>query len=98
MHPTESSPRSVSSAEVIQTILQLITARELAQSAALLQAVAKGRQQIVLPRRIGWLSRLLDCLPDALHDRILRNQPRKPRLGEAGATAIPGLSQPPARH
>ena len=65
---------------------------------ALLQAVAKGREQIVLPRRIGWLSRLLDCLPDALHDRVLRNQPRKPRLGEAGATAIPGLSQPPAKH
>ena len=65
---------------------------------ALLQAVAKGREQIVLPRRIGWLSRLLDCLPDALHDRILRNQPRKPRMGEAGATAIPGLSQPPAKH
>ena len=64
---------------------------------ALLQAVAKGREQIVLPRRIGWLSRLLDCLPDALHDRILRNQPRKPRMGEAGATAIPGLSQP-AKH
>ena len=34
MHPTESSPRSVSSAEVIQTILQLITARELAQNRA----------------------------------------------------------------
>ena len=45
MHPTESSPRSVSSAEVIQTILQLITARELAQSAALLQAVAPMAQQ-----------------------------------------------------
>ena len=45
MHPTESSPRSVSSAEVIQTILQLITARELAQAVALLQAVAPMAQQ-----------------------------------------------------
>lgn len=63
---------------------------------ALLQAVGKGREHIVLPRRIGWLSRMLDCLPDAWHDRILSGQPRKPRPGEEGATAIPGLGSPPA--
>lgn len=58
---------------------------------ALLQGVAQGREHIVLPRRIGWLSRLLGCLPARLHDRILLGQPRKPRAGEAGATPIPGL-------
>jgi hypothetical protein len=45
----------------------------------------------VLPRHMGWLSRALGLLPAALHDRILLGQPRKPRVGEAGATAIPGL-------
>jgi short-subunit dehydrogenase len=45
----------------------------------LLQGVASGREHIVLPRRIGWLSRALACLPTSLHDRILRGQPRKPR-------------------
>ena len=58
---------------------------------ALLAAVARGRTHIVLPARIGWLARLLNLLPDALHDRLLLGQPRKPRVGEAGATAIPGL-------
>ncbi|WP_432731018.1 SDR family oxidoreductase [Variovorax sp. W6] len=58
----------------------------------LLAAVAAGREKIVLPRRIGWLSKALDLLPESLHDRLLRGQPRKPRVGEAGATAIPGLS------
>lgn len=61
----------------------------------LLQGVAAGRTHIVLPRRIGWLSNALASLPTALHDRILRGQPRKPRIGEAGATAIPGLSDSP---
>ena len=62
---------------------------------ALLAGVARGREHIVLPRRIGWLSRLLSCLPARLHDHLLRSQPRKPRVGEAGATAIPGLNPPP---
>ncbi len=61
---------------------------------ALLAAVARGQTHIVLPARIGWLSRLLNLLPDALHDRVLLGQPRKPRLGEVGATAIPGLPAP----
>lgn len=64
---------------------------------AMLAAVARGRTHIVLPARIGWLSRLLDLLPEALHDRVLLRQPRKPRAGEAGATAIPGLSVPTAK-
>ncbi|SEJ46652.1 MULTISPECIES: SDR family oxidoreductase [unclassified Variovorax] len=67
----------------------------------LLAAVGAGREKVVLPRRIGWLSKALDLLPEALHDRLLRGQPRKPRVGEAGATAIPGLSdvskEPPTR-
>jgi NAD(P)-dependent dehydrogenase (short-subunit alcohol dehydrogenase family) len=59
---------------------------------ALLAGVARGRTHIVLPRRIGWLSRALSLLPSAWHDRLLLRQPRKPRVGEAGATGIPGLS------
>lgn len=65
----------------------------------LLQGVARGREHIVLPRRIGWLSRLLACLPARAHDRVLLNQPRKPRPGEPGSTPIPGLggaAPPPA--
>lgn len=57
----------------------------------LLAGVARGTEHIVLPRRVGWLSRLLDLLPDKLHDKILLGQPRKPRAGEPGSTDIPGL-------
>ena len=60
----------------------------------LLAGVAAGTEHIVLPRRIGWLSRLLGMLPAPLHDRILLGQPRKPRVGEAGATDIPGIRKP----
>lgn len=63
-----------------------------AAARALLQGVARGREHMVLPRRIGWLSRLLGLLPARWHDRILLAQPRKPRAGEAGATPIPGLA------
>lgn len=59
---------------------------------SLVAAVARGREQIVLPRRIGWLARALGLLPAAWHDRLLLGQPRKPRVGETGATAIPGLA------
>ena len=59
-----------------------------------LAGIARGRTHIVLPARIGWLARLLNLLPGALHDRLLLGQPRKPRVGEAGATAIPGLYPP----
>jgi NAD(P)-dependent dehydrogenase (short-subunit alcohol dehydrogenase family) len=64
----------------------------------LMAGVRAGREQIVLPRRIGWLSKLLNLLPEKLHDRVLRGQPRKPRVGEAGATAIPGLSGVSDKH
>ena len=59
---------------------------------SLLQGVARGREFMVLPRRLGWLARLLNLLPTRLHDRLLLSQPRKARVGEAGATAIPGLT------
>lgn len=61
---------------------------------AILAGIARGRTHIVLPARIGWLARLLNLLPGALHDRLLLGQPRKPRVGEAGGTAIPGLYPP----
>ncbi|WP_291137834.1 SDR family oxidoreductase [Hydrogenophaga sp.] len=60
-------------------------------ASALLAGVAGGEEHIVLPRRVGWLSRALGLLPARLHDRILLGQPRKPRAGEPGATDIPGL-------
>lgn len=62
-----------------------------AAAKAMLAGIARGRTHIVLPARIGWLARLLNLLPEAFHDRILLGQPRKPRVGESGATAIPGL-------
>ena len=61
----------------------------------LLHGVAQGREHIVLPRRIGWLSQALSLLPVRWHDRILLGQPRKPRAHQAGATPIPGLSDTP---
>ena len=69
-----------------------------AAAQALLQRVARGHENIVLPRRIGWLAHALGCLPTRWHDAILLRQPRKPRVGEAGATVIPGLpATPPQR-
>ena len=65
-----------------------------AAAKAMLAGIARGRTHIVLPARIGWVARLLNLLPGALHDRLLLGQPRKPRVGEAGATAIPGLYAP----
>ncbi|MDH4396041.1 MAG: SDR family oxidoreductase [Limnobacter sp.] len=58
---------------------------------ALLKGLENGTEHIVLPRHVGWLSRLLGLLPAALHDQILLKQPRKPRAGMAGSTPIPGL-------
>ena len=60
----------------------------------ILDGVARGREHLVLPRRIGWLSQALSLLPARWHDRILLGQPRKPRAGQAGATPIPGLVPP----
>lgn len=57
----------------------------------LLLRVARGAELIVLPRRMAWLARALGLLPAAWHDRVLLGQPRKPRVGETGSTAIPGL-------
>ena len=65
-------------------------------AAQMLAAIAQGREHIVLPRRIGWLSRALSALPSAWHDRILLSQPRKPRFTQAGATPIPGLDLDPS--
>lgn len=61
---------------------------------ALLDGVAAGREHIVLPRRIGWLANALGWLPARWHDALLRGQPRKPRVGEPGASDIPGLGPP----
>lgn len=58
----------------------------------LLHEIARGREHVVLPRRMGWLAHVLGCLPAPLHDALLLRQPRKPRVGERGATPIPGLT------
>ena len=62
-----------------------------AAARALLAGVAAGREQVVLPRRLGWLAHGLNALPARWHDALLLRQPRKPRRGEPGATDIPGL-------
>lgn len=62
----------------------------------ILRALRQGREQLVMPRRLGWLARALALLPARWHDRLLGGQPRKPRAGEAGATPIPGLDNRPA--
>lgn len=62
-----------------------------AAARALLGRAARGEEHIVLPRRMGWLSRALSLLPAPLHDRLLNTQPRKARAGEPGSTPIPGL-------
>lgn len=62
-----------------------------AAARALLAGVAAGREQVVLPRRLGWLANGLNALPARWHDALLLRQPRKPRRGEPGATDIPGL-------
>ena len=62
-------------------------------AATLLRRVATGAEQVVLPRRIGWLSKALELLPERLHDHLLLGQPRKPRPGEPGSTPVPGLPE-----
>lgn len=57
----------------------------------MLARIAKGDTKIVIPRRTGWLSNLLNCLPDAWQDAVLRKQPRKARWGQSGANPIPGM-------
>lgn len=62
-----------------------------AAAQAMLARIAKGHTHIVLPRRTGWLSRLMACLPDTWADRILNGQPRKARWGQPGGNPIPGM-------
>lgn len=65
-----------------------------AAAQVMLARIAKGHTHIVLPRRTGWLSRVMTCLPDAWADRILNGQPRKARWGEPGGNPIPGMGTP----
>ncbi len=60
-------------------------------AARIVEGIARGREKLTVPRRTGLISRGLSLLPDAVADRILLAQPRKPRIGEPGATEIPGL-------
>ena len=59
----------------------------------MLARIAKGHTHITIPRRTGWLARLLGALPDAWMDQVLRGQPRKPRWGEPGGNPIPGMGE-----
>jgi NAD(P)-dependent dehydrogenase (short-subunit alcohol dehydrogenase family) len=56
------------------------------------QAMVRGREHCVLPWRLGLLQLLLGWMPAAWTDALLLRQPRKPRVGEPGATPIPGLT------
>jgi NAD(P)-dependent dehydrogenase (short-subunit alcohol dehydrogenase family) len=56
-------------------------------------AIRAGREKVTVPKRTGLISRGLSMLPDRLVDRILLNEPRKPRAGEPGSTEIPGLQR-----
>jgi NAD(P)-dependent dehydrogenase (short-subunit alcohol dehydrogenase family) len=60
-------------------------------AARIVDSVARGRQKVTVPRRAGLLSRGVSVLPVAVQDRLFLAQPRKPRVGEPGATEIPGL-------
>ena len=60
-------------------------------AARIAEAVGRGREKVTVPRRAGLLAHGLSLLPDAVQDRLLLAQPRKPRAGEPGATEIPGL-------
>lgn len=62
-----------------------------AAAQVMLSRIANGHTHITLPRRTGWLSRLMACLPDRWADRILNGQPRKARWGEPGGNPIPGM-------
>nr|WP_312987950.1 SDR family oxidoreductase [Comamonas koreensis] len=44
--------------------------------------IAKARSYAVIPWQMGWVARLLRCLPNALYDRALANRPRKHRHRE----------------
>lgn len=59
----------------------------------LIEGVQNGVEHLVLPRRIGYLSKLLNLLPAQLHDALLLRQPRKPKPGESGSSPIPGLKK-----
>lgn len=54
-------------------------------------AIRAGREKATVPKRTGMISRGLSLLPDAIQDRIMLREPRKPRAGEPGSTEIPGL-------
>lgn len=58
----------------------LMSAEAFAQSA--LECIARGDRYRVIPWPMGWVAKLLKVLPDALFDRLLKNQPRKHRHTE----------------
>ncbi|HSE09367.1 MAG TPA: SDR family oxidoreductase [Nocardioidaceae bacterium] len=60
-------------------------------AARIVEAIDRGRERVTVPRRTGLVSRALAVLPGTVQDRVLLGQPRKPRVGEPGATEIPGL-------
>lgn len=60
-------------------------------AARIVAGVARGRSKLTVPRRTGLIARGMSLLPDAVQDRVLLSQPPKPRVGEPGATPIPGL-------
>lgn len=43
------------------------------------KAIDQGVSYTVIPWQMGWVARLLRCVPDALYDRIAAKRERKPR-------------------
>jgi short-subunit dehydrogenase len=43
------------------------------------KAIEKGASFQVIPTPMAWVARILRILPDALFDRLFKNQPRKHR-------------------
>ena len=57
----------------------LMRAEEIASAA--FKAIESGASFKVIPYPMAWVARILRILPDALFDRLFKNQPRKHRSG-----------------
>lgn len=57
--------------------------------------IAKARSYTVIPWQMGWVAKLLRCLPNAIYDRALANRPRKHRHREHENHASEARAQSP---
>jgi short-subunit dehydrogenase len=45
------------------------------------RAIGRGDRYRVIPWQMGWVAKLLRCLPNSLYDRVMVGRARKPRRG-----------------